>query len=483
MKKLWKNKVARVVIIVVGVLLVIGIGFATHHGADPVDVSAVALKPKSLIVKLPENGILSLPQTASIAAQATGNVLHVYAREGQKVHQGDLLMKLDDRLLITQVESDRAVAAQAQAGLTSAQARLQADINAKSEGQISGGLGAASIGVSGASQLVQAEQTLVNARSAENTAKETYDADATLFKINGMPRQQLDRDKAAYDEAVANYAAAQRQYDLLKQQLHETSGQLDTQIEADQSAVASAQAQVASAAAGEQYHAQQLADTEVRAPFDGVIQTLGTSPTSTAAGPASLAEGDAITLGQVLFTIAGAGAMVVKAQVDEQDIINVKVGQRAIITGEDFPGRTLSGMVARIAAVVVQQTSAGTSAKDVETTISLDKAYPFLRAGMSCDVDIITGRADGALVVPLSAVFDDGDKHFVYVVKDQKTHKVQVSKGLASDTEVVITKGLAEKDVVATTNIKQLKEGALVKTTMATPAPSGSASPPSTAGG
>src|ERR1700686_4001254 len=483
MKKLWKNKVWRAVLIIGAVLLIIGIGFAAHHGADPIEANVVTVKPKTLTVKLPENGILSLPQTASIAAQATGNVLRVYAREGQRVQRGELLMKLDDRLLVTQVATDQAAVAQAQAGLTSAQARLQADINAKKEGQISGGLGASSIGLSGASQLVQAEQTLNNARRATNTAKEVYDADQALYKINGLPRQQLDRDKAAYDEAVANLSAAQRQYDMLKQQLHETGGQLDTQIDADRAAVASAQAQVFSAATGEQYHAQQLADTEVRAPFDGVIQTVGTTPSALASGPTPLSVGDSITPGQALFTIAGAGPMVVKAQVDEQDTTNVKIGQHAVISGEDFPGRSLSGTVARIAAVVVQQNTAGTSAKNVETTITLDKTYPFLRAGMSCDVDIITGKAPHALVVPLSAVFDDAGKHYVYVVKDKKAHKVEVSKGLASDTEVVITRGLAEKDVVASTNIKQLKEGALMKTTEATPAPHASGSPSASSGG
>ena len=97
MKKLWKNKVWRAVLIIGAVLLIIGIGFAAHHGADPIEANVVTVKPKTLTVKLPENGILSLPQTASIAAQATGNVLRVYAREGQRVQRGELLMKLDDR--------------------------------------------------------------------------------------------------------------------------------------------------------------------------------------------------------------------------------------------------------------------------------------------------------------------------------------------------------------------------------------------------
>jgi hypothetical protein len=97
---------------------------------------------------------------------------------------------------------------------------------------------------------------------------------------------------------------------------------------------------------------------------------------------------------------------------------------------------------------------------------------------MSCDVDLITGKAENALVVPLAAVVDDGAKHYVFVIKQGKAVKVNVTKGLASDTDVVITSGLHSGDVVATTNVKQLKDGAPVTASpVATPSPGTSASP------
>jgi HlyD family secretion protein len=477
MKKLWANPRWRIAIIAVAVLVLIAVGVAGRRGPDDVETKTVTVKPTELVLKLPENGVLSHPQTATIAATVTSNIVSINAREGQHVRAGDLLMKLDDRQIATSVASDRAAVAQAQATLSGARARLEADIDAKREGQISGGLGGSSIGLSGAAQLVQAEQTLQAARLNVQTAKETYDGDLALYNINGLARQQLDKDKAAYDEAQANLVAAQRQYDLLKQQLRETGGQLDTQIAADRVSVASAQAQLESATAALSLHSGNLSDTDVRAPFDGVIQQLGAAPTS-GATTTSLAPGDAVTPGMVLFTIASAGPMIVKAQVDEQDIINVKLGQRADISGEDFPGRKLGGTVTNIAAVVLQVNQAGNSAKNVETTISLDRVYPFLRAGMSCDVDIITGKATGALVVPLAAVVDDGAKHYVYVIKSDKASKVEVHKGLASDADVVITSGLHSGDVVATTNVKQLKDGARVKAApVESPSPGASSSP------
>jgi RND family efflux transporter MFP subunit len=503
-----------------GILLIIVLGVVTRHGPDPVEVSTVTVKAGQIVNKLPENGTLSLPQTATIAAQTSADIVRIYAHEGAKVRQGDLLLKLDDRAVSAKVSADEASVAQAlaalkkaeqtsatsgdtnvqsvalaQENLLAAQSQLQSDVNGKREGQVSAA-GFSSLGMSGQSQLAQQQAQLKDAETNLRTSKEQYDGDVQLFAINAIAHQQLDRDKAAYEQAAAAYSSAQRQYTLTKEQLHDSAGQQDAKIEADHHAVDSAraalaaaqiqasqntaavdvrsqEAAVASAQAQLTYDRQQVADTEVRAPFDGVVQTIGTVA-SPLGGTAQLAVGDQVTPGQALFTIAGNGPMVVKAQVDEQDVIHVRLGQHAFVTGEDFPGYSLIGTVIRIAPVVIATNQAGNSAKNVETTIALSKSYDFLRDGMSCDVDIVTGKTTHALAVPQSAAIDDHGKHYVYIVKDRKAKKTLVTEGLKNDTDVAITKGLAAGDVVATTNVSSLKDGATVNpTATASPSPSG----------
>jgi HlyD family secretion protein len=507
------------VVIVAALVLLILVSVAAKHGPAPVSVSTVVVSRQTIENKLPENGTLSLPQTATIAAQTSADIVRIIAHEGARVRQGDLLMKLDDREVAAKVSADEAALVQAQAALKKAQAteatagdsnvqsvalaqenllgaqsQLQIDINAKREGQVSAA-GFSSLGLSGESQLAQQQQAVEQAQSNLTTAKEQYDGDVSLFKIDAIAQQVMDRDKASYEQAQATYTAAVREYDLTKQQLNDSAGQLDAKIEADRHAVdsaraalasaqiqaaqntaaideASQQAAVDSAEAQLDYDSQQLADTEVRAPFDGVVQTIGTT-TSPLGGTADLAVGDQVTPGETLFTIAGNGPMVVKAQVDEQDVIGVKLGQHAFISGEDFPGYSLVGTVVRIAPVVVAQTQAGNSAKDVETTISLAKSYSFLRDGMSCDVDIVTGKASNALVIPQSAVLDDGDKHYVFVVANRRAAKTQVGEGLKNDTDVAITSGLKAGQTVASSNVQSLKDGSTVNPSPAiSPAPS-----------
>ncbi|MBV8221826.1 MAG: hypothetical protein JO293_00520, partial [Candidatus Eremiobacteraeota bacterium] len=82
MKRLWSDMRWRIGIISVAVLLVIAISVAAHRGPDAVEVKTVVVKPATLTVKLPENGVLSRPQTTTIAASATGNITQIYAKEG-----------------------------------------------------------------------------------------------------------------------------------------------------------------------------------------------------------------------------------------------------------------------------------------------------------------------------------------------------------------------------------------------------------------
>ena len=506
------------------IVIVIIISVAVKHGPAPVAVTTVTVKPATLVNKLPENGTLSLPQTATIAAQTASTIERIIVREGGRVRAGELLMKLDDRAASAKVSADEAAlaqavatlrkseqtaavsgdtnvqsVAQAQENLLAAQSQLQSDVNAKREGQVSAA-GFSSLGLSGQSQLAQQQSQLKDAETNLRTAKEQYEGDVALYKMDAIAHLQLNRDQAAYEQAQAAYSSALRQYSLTKQQLNDSVGQQDAKIASDKHAVesaraalsaaqiqagqntaavdvASAQAGVSSAQAQLQYDQEQLADTSVSAPFDGVVQTLGET-TSPLGGTSDLSVGDQVTPGQTLFTIAGSGPMVVKAQVDEQDIIGVKVGQHAFITGEDFPGYSLVGTVVRIAPVVVSQTQAGNSAKNVETTIALGKTYSFLRDGMSCDVDIVTGKASNALVVPQSAIDDESGKHYAFVVSGGIAKKTQVSEGIKNDTDVAITKGLKAGDVVATTNVASLKDGSKVNgTAAASPSPGSSGGP------
>jgi multidrug efflux pump subunit AcrA (membrane-fusion protein) len=81
-------------------------------------------------------------------------------------------------------------------------------------------------------------------------------------------------------------------------------------------------------------------------------------------------------------------------------------------------------------------------------TVRLSPSELPVRAGMTADVEITTASQEDALIVPLRAVHTDGGRATVDRVIGDQIERVEVTLGLMTDTEIEITSGLSEGDVV-----------------------------------
>lgn len=427
------KRIRNLVIIAVVLAGVIAIAaFTTRRGEDAITVKTVTAKSGSFQTKLPENGVVQRPQVVTVPTLVAGNIGKIYARAGERVSAGQMLATIENPAL-------QSNAAGSQADYDSAVANIQT----------------AKIQEQNAKVTYQAQ--VDTAKSSLDEARRVYDADAALYASKAIPRNQLQDDKTKLDQAQVAYEQAVRQL-----RLGAVTGYGTNSVQYAQSAAQKAQIINSS-------NQQQLGFTRIVAPFDGVIQTIATQPNDPLT---NLHEGDAVTQGQALFTMAASDAYIVKAQVDEQDIINVRVGQQANITGEDFPGQTLTGHVISISPVAVKSTDPSSTAKQVVTTIRLDRSPEFLRDGMSVDVDILTTDIPHSIVVPNDAVFKENNKSYVWVVVNGSAQKRAIVTGKVGDTTTLVRSGLAAGEVVVAQHTTDLKEGAKVK-----PAPSTSPNP------
>jgi RND family efflux transporter MFP subunit len=403
------NRIRNLIIIAVVLVAVIAIAaFSTKRGSDAVAVKTLTVKHGSFQTKLPESGVVQRPQLVTVPTLVAGNIGHIYARPGEHVTAGQLLATIENPSLDSN-------AASSQADYDSAVANIQ---TAKIQEQ---------------NARVTYQGQVATAKSSLDEARRIYQADAALYASKAIPRNQVDEDKTKLDQAQVQYEQALRQLHL-----GAVTGYGTNSIQYAQAAAQKAQIINAS-------NQQQLGFTRIVAPFTGVIQTIATQPSDPLT---NLHEGDAVTQGQALFTIAASDAYIVKAQVDEQDVINVRIGQRVNVTGEDFPNQTLTGHVASISPVAIKSTDPSSTARQVLTTIRLDRSPSFLRDGMSVDVDILTTNVTGAIVVPSAAIQKDGKKAYVYVVRNGKAVKTTVKTGPSNDTETVVKSGLAPGEVI-----------------------------------
>jgi RND family efflux transporter MFP subunit len=511
------NRRRNIIILLAGLLVVVVLGaIAARPQGKPPEARVITVAYTRYQTKLPETGVVQRPQLQTLAALVSGNVDQIYVRPGQHVSGGQLLATISNPQLVNAAQTARAAyeaavgrartaqatnatlpttnrssVVQAEAQLEQARFALNQAIQDERAGAQSGlGYG----GTTAAQQRAAADAAVAQRATDLREAKRIADADRDLFNQKAIARNTVDQDVAklqqaqvAYDQAVRDrnetYASVSRQAPVLADRVRaqrDAVAQAEAALAAaratasqDKSGdVQSAQADAAQRAADLRYAEDQVARLRIVAPYAGVIQTIATQTGDTLR---SLQPGDAVTAGQAVITMSADTGFVVRARVDEQDIASVRLGQRAIVSGEDLGTATLPGHVALIGAVAQKSDDPSNTSRQIITTIALDKTVPFLRDGMTVDVDIVTVDRPRVIALPTDAIRKDPNgKSYVLAVANGLVKKRPVKVGLSNDTQAIVTGGVAPGDTIIADRNVGITDGMHVSPTFA---PSASPSP------
>lgn len=190
----------------------------------------------------------------------------------------------------------------------------------------------------------------------------------------------------------------------------------------------------------------------VTAPVAGLVTVLnavngqalsgGGSSSTSAGGTGSSATG--------AVEISDLSTLRARVQVNEVDLVKIKLGQKATVSFDALPGGDASGTVSAIAPTGTN--TQGVVTYDVDVTLETIDAR--LRPNMSCTVDIVVETKQSALVVPTSALRTDSatKTKYVYVVTGQDVARVDVTTGLVVGTTTEVLTGLTEGQEVVTTS-------------------------------
>ena len=512
-----KNRRRRnVIVLVVALAAIVLVGaFAARPHGDAMTARVYTVAYTRYETRLPETGQVQRPQTQTLAALVAGNVEHILVRPGQHVSAGQLLATIANPQLVdseatahqaylsaaararTTSSTNAALPQQNRSAVVQAQANLQTarfTLNQALQDERAGAQSGLGYGGTSASQQRAAADAAVAQRATDlREARRIADADRDLLAQKAIARNTVDADLAKQQQAQVAYDQARRDRDETYAQIARQSPVLAARVRADRDAVAQAEAALAAAQAtasedktGDvaaaqadaqrayddwRYAADQVARLRIVAPFAGVVQTIASEPGDTLR---PLQPGDAVTAGQSMITMSTDSGFIVRTKVDEQDIAGVRVGQRAIVSGEDLGTSTLAGHVATVGAVAQKSDDPSNTARQILTTIALDQTVPYLRDGMSVDVDIVTDDRPHVLAVPIDAVRrDDNNAPYVLALVGGRTVKRRVRVGGTSDTQAVIVSGVAPGDVlVAERNLGIVANMAVKPTAVPTSSPS-----------
>lgn len=291
--------------------------------------------------------------------------------------------------------------------------------------------------------LAQRDQWAAQLRSAQTAVQQ---AEVSLADS----RVKLARAQKLKTEGITT------QQDLEAAQLAEASSKL--QLDSAHEAVSQTRANLIQAQ-------DALTKTTIYSPLTGRVITLNAKEGEV------VVSGTMNNPGSVIGIIADMAEINAEVDVDETEIVNVKLGQEATIRVDALPGREYKGKVAEVGS------SGYNRANQPDVTffkvkVLLDHPDDNLRARMSVRAEIRTASRPGALTVPIQAVVErEGEKgqkprKVVYVIEGGKAHERPVQTGISDETRVELTAGVKPGEQVATgpyRTLRDLKDGDAVQ--------------------
>ena len=255
-----------------------------------------------------------------------------------------------------------------------------------------------------------------------------------------------DRARAMLAVAEANRAHAQTEKERADNLL-KTGGITDRDHLAAQVALQLAEAGLAQARAESAIVAQQLARTQVKAPFTGRVAKRLQDP------------GSMLAPGAPLFTLVDDSVLEFKAPVPSRDLAKVKLGAPVELGIDALPGARVSGRIARVEPLVDERT------RSFQVVVEVP-GRPGIVGGLFARASVRVGQVEGALVVPPAGLVRDGSdptRAEVFVVRGGKAEKVAVTLGVEAPDGVQATSGLQAGDQVVLDPPTALASGAPVE--------------------
>jgi HlyD family secretion protein len=444
---------AKKIALILGVIVLLGaiVGFTVNQSQkNVVTVQTGKVFKQDISSQVTASGQIKPKTIVNVGANAMGRIVRLFVREGDSVKKNQVLAQLENiqsaadvAMTRATLESSQTDAVAAQAALNTAQAQFK-------------------------SSAAELERTKLD-----------YDRYQGLYKAQLVSKADFDTKKGAYEVAEATHAQDAARIAQSKAQVDSANGRIG-QSRASLTRVNDV-----------------LSKTTYTAPFNGTVTNL------------PVHEGETVVMGiqnspgSTLMTVADMSIITAEVQVDETDIVNVKLDQSAEVTIDAIPNTIFKGKVSEIGDNAIirstgvstsQSLSGGQEAKDFKVVITLIDPPSNLRPGLSATAKITTGLAHDAVAIPIQALTmrdkndldaqkktakpvdktapagpakkENTDIQGVFVVKNKKAEFHEVVTGLTGSTEIQVKSGLDAGDEIITGSykvLKTLRNGAGVK--------------------
>ena len=399
-----------------------GRGNSNSEEPPPIAITVGKSESRDIPAFIQATGTLVADETSSIAPKVAGKVVNVGVNAGQFVSQGALIVKIDDRDAKNALSEAQAGVKQAQVAVTQAEARIGLPPN----------------GNFSASQVPEVRAAYANEQQMR----------AELKQLEANEKRYRELAETG-DVSMIVYENHRTLRDVQRARVATAKEQLDAAVNiAKQSnqAIASAKAGVEAANAQVRTAQQAVADTVVLSPFSGYISDR------------QVAVGEFVSTATVLATLLRTNPIKVQIQVAEADVPYVSVGRGVSVQVDAYKDRRFAGVVTAVNPAVDPVSRSALVEAQIENG---DNA---LRPGMFATVRIIRDGGSKGVFVPKAAVYNDQptQSYRVFVIQEGIAKLRVVQLGIEEEDWWQIVTGVEADEIVATSNLDQLYEGAKV---------------------
>ncbi|MBX6394984.1 MAG: efflux RND transporter periplasmic adaptor subunit [Alicyclobacillaceae bacterium] len=366
-------------------------------------------------------GKIAAADEVKVSSKLGARVTAVHVKEGTRVHKGQVLVELDSSDYQAQVNQAQAGLQQAQAGLAAAQAKL-ADTKAGSRPE----------------ELQRLQAAVEQAQAAYANAQENYNRTKNLYDAGAASKATLDQAELAVAQTKGALEQAQAQLNLAKAGATEnTIAALEAQVNQAQGAVNQAQAALQAAQ-------NNLANTKIVAPLNGVVAAK------------NINAGEMAQPGAPLLTLVNLDSVQVAVSVPQSLLPSLHTGQTVGVHVPELGEETFSGTVTFISPV----SDPNNNTFPVKVVVPNPEGR--LRAGMVADVTFgASGQA--GVEIPVKTLVKQEGKTFVYKLNGDRVQLVEVRGQQKDDHWFIASSGVKVGDKLVIEPGPGLKDGAQVR--------------------
>ena len=395
----------------------------TQTGPQKIAVSTATAVARTVPASFEETGTFIADETSDIAPLVPGRVLTTPVNVGDFVKQGQVVCELDHRDAELRLEQARAQLNEATSAMHQAQSRI-------------GLRGEAQFDANTVPEVVAARANYESAQAQARLAAADAKRYENLVASGDVSRSAFDRAHTQQETADAMANAARQQYEAALNGARQGFGA----VESAQAGLAAARSQLAQAEKG-------LADTTIRAPFDGNVTAR------------PVAAGEYVSFSNKIATIVRMGSLKLQLQTPEQRASRARIGMPVAARVSAYADREFTGRVTAINA------SVDPASRVFIVEARFDNGKSELRPGMFAKARVLLPGGETAIFIPRNAVVRDKttDSNQVYVIENGKARLRVVVVGDPDGDQIRIASGLTGAETVAVNRLNELYDGAALE--------------------